>query len=135
MAAGDVEEKNWCDKCLESHNLVARLEQLCYHIQIEQAVIQHKTWGFAQDGYCVRKSAVMRSQGHNISDMKGCPGLGDAETVKYKTTGVLAHGFGYFLYVADPTIPGNADLNVEVLYQTLQYMLEVLADPNDHCST
>ena len=135
MAAGDVEEKNWCDKCLESHNLVARLEQLCYHIQIEQAVIQHKTWGFAQDGYCVRKSAVMRSQGHNISDMKGCPGLGDAETVKYKTTGVLAHGFGYFLYVADPTIPRNSNLNVEVLYQTLQYMLEVLADPNDHCST
>jgi len=131
MAAGDVEEKKWCDKLLESHNLVARLERLCYHIRIERAVIRHKTWSFAVDGYCVRKSAVMRSQGHNISDMKGCPGLADAETVKYKTTGVLAHGFGYFLYVADPVLPANANLNVEVLYQTLQYMLEVLADPND----
>ena len=131
MAKGDEKEKRWCEKVLETHNLVARLERLCYHIRIERAVVRHKTWGFAVDGYCCRKSAVMRCQGHNISDMKGAPGLGDAETVKYKTTGVLAHGFGYFLYIADPTLPSNANLNVEVVYRTLQYMLEILNDPLD----
>ena len=131
MANGDENEKKWCEKLLETHNLVARLERLCYHICIERAVVRQKTWGFAIDGYCTRKSAVMRCQGHNISDMKGAPGLGDAETVKYKTTGVLAHGFGYFLYVADPTLSANANLNVEVVYRTLQYMFEILKDPLD----
>lgn len=55
-----------------------------------------------------------------LGDCKGIGGLSGAEQLKFKTTGVHVHGIGdYYLCVSDPTLPSNANLNLECLHQTL----------------
>ena len=57
---------------------------------------------------------------HESPWRKGMPGLAEAEQLKFKTVGMHVHGIGgYYLYVADPTLPGNANLNLECLHLTL----------------
>jgi len=131
IANGDVQQRQWVEGLLERHKVIARLERLTYHQRIERASIRKKTWGFAVDGYCVRKSAGMMMNGHPMHELKGIPGMHDAEILKFKTTGVLVHGFGYYMYIASPTLSGNANFNLHCIYSTLLYMFEVLHDPND----
>ena len=51
--------------------------------------------------------------------------------IPYKLTGVLVHGFGYFMYVMEPHLPANANMNINCVYQTLRHMFDILMDPND----
>jgi hypothetical protein len=131
VTKGRNRELNWVDKLVQSHKECARQERLAYHQRIERSIIRWKTWGFAWDGYCKRKSSGMRMSGHAMADMKGIAGMSDAEQIVYHTVGVIAHGFGYFLYVAQPWLPSNANFTVECFHRTLLYMTEVLQDPND----
>jgi hypothetical protein len=66
-----------------------------------------------------------------MKDMKGANGLSDAQQVKFKTTGVLVHGYGYYLYVADPALSGNTNFNTECLHRTISRLFEDLLDPEN----
>ena len=66
-----------------------------------------------------------------MKDMKSARGLNQAEQVKFKTTGVLVHGYGYYLYVADPTLSGNANFNLDCLHRTVSRLFTDLLDPDN----
>ena len=63
--------------------------------------------------------------------LTGAPGMSSAEQLTWKTTGVIVHGYGYFLYALEPHLPGNANSNIFCTHQTIMYMFNRLADPND----
>jgi hypothetical protein len=66
--------------------------------------------------------------------------------LKIKTTGVIVHVLGYFLYVLEPHLPSNANSNIYCLHKTIMHMLAKWKDPNeervqlhvaqdDHCAS
>ena len=116
---------------LKEHLTRARWERIAYQIRIGAGSVLASSWSIGMDGYDSYKSAWATLNGKPIKDLKGMQGMSEARQVKYKTTGVLVHGYGYHLYVADPSLSANANFNVDCLHRTLRKMFDVLLDPND----
>lgn len=70
--------------------------------------------------------ALLTAHGH-----AGAPGMSSAEQLTWKTTGVIVHGYGYFLYALEPHLPGNANSNMFCFHKTIMHMFSRLNDPND----
>lgn len=105
---------------LEWHKGQARNERLTYAWRISRGLHFKYSISICMDGYDNRKSSGPALYTKPFADCKGFAGLGSAEQLKFKTTGVLVHGIGgYYVYVADPTVPSNANFNLECLFQTL----------------
>lgn len=117
--SGDTKVVEFRKVQLEAHKKVARKERWMYAWRIARGVTLTYAFSIAMDGYDSKKSAGPAIQSKGLHDLKGAGGVADAEQVKFKTTGVLVHGGGYHLYVADPTIPGNGNFNVHCLWRTL----------------
>lgn len=132
-AQSDSERQHW-QKQLDLHNFTARQERLCYGSNISLARMAPfglVLWSFALDGYSTFKSSGPSLHAKPLCDLKGGPGLSGAEQLKFKTTGVIVHGFGYFLYVLEPHLPSNANSNIYCLHKTIMHMLARLQDPSD----
>ena len=132
-AHSDSEKKYWQEQ-LDLHNFIARQERLCYGSNISLARMAPfglVLWSFALDGYSTFKSSGPSLHAKPLCDLKGAPGLSKAEQLKFKTTGVIVHGLGYFLYVLEPHLPSNANSNIYCLHQTIMHMLAKWKDPNE----
>ena len=132
-AQSDSEKAYW--QCqLDLHNFQARQERLCYGSNISLAQMSPfglVLWSFALDGYSTFKSSGPSLHAKPLCDLKGAPGLSGAEQLKFKTTGVIVHGLGYFLCVLEPHLPSNANSNIYCLHKTIMHMLARLQDPSD----
>jgi len=120
IASGDRVQIKLREAQLEHHKGQARNERLTYAWRIARGLHFKFCISICMDGYDNRKSSGPALYTKPIADCKGISGLGSAEQLKFKTTGVLVHGIGgYYVYVADPTIPANANFNLECLFITL----------------
>jgi len=127
-AAKDVPQIKLREAQLEHHKAQARNERLTYAWRISRGLSFQYSISICMDGYDNRKSSGPALYTKPIADCKGISGLGGAEQLKFKTTGVLVHGIGgYYVYVADPTVPSNANFNLECLFLTLVDLQERVA--------
>ena len=129
----DAEKVYWQAE-LDLHNFIARAERLCYGSNISLSQLSPfglVLWSFALDGYSTFKSSGPSLYAKPLCDMKGATGLSGAEQLKFKTTGVIVHGYGYLLYVLEPHLPSNANSNIFTLHSSIMHMFSRLADPND----
>ena len=127
-------EKDYWQKQLDLHNFIARQERLCYGSNISLGRMLPfglACWSFALDGYSTFKSSGPSLHAKPLCDLKGGPGLSGAEQLKFKTTGVIVHGFGYFLHVLEPHLPSNANSNIYCLHKTIMHMIGRCKDPSD----
>lgn len=134
-AKTEVERKQYQEQ-LDLHHFITRGERLAYGTTIKVAETKpfgKYIWSIGMDGYSTFKSSGPSIHGKPLSQMKGCSGvtMTNAEQLKFKTTGALVHGYGYFLYVLHPTIPANANSNIHCLQRTLEQMFEALEDPTN----
>jgi hypothetical protein len=132
-AQSDSEKEYW-QKQLDLHNFIARQERLCYGSNISLALMTPfglVLWSFALDGYSTFKSSGPSLHAKPLCDLKGAAGLSGAEQLKFKTTGVIVHGLGYFLYVLEPHLPSNANSNIYCLHKTIMYMVAKRLDASD----
>lgn len=128
---GDAGATRHYEQKLLQHNTQARWERLAYAVRVAAGSAKKQAWSFGMDGYCSFKSSCFTIRGKPMRDMKGASGLNKAEQIKFKTTGVIAHGYGYYLYVADPTVSANANFNIDCLHRTLSKMFTDLQDPTN----
>ena len=120
MKSKDSTEIKLREAQLEWHKGQARNERLTYAWRISRGLFFKFCISICMDGYDNRKSSGPALYTKSFADCKGFSGLGSAEQLKFKTTGVLVHGVGgYYVYVADPTVPCGANFNLECLFQTL----------------
>ena len=82
---------------LEWHKGQARNERLTYAWRISGGLHFKYSISICMDGYDNRKSSGPALYTKPFADCKGFAGLGSAEQIKFKTTGVLVHGIGGYL--------------------------------------
>lgn len=116
---------------LELHNTIARMEKWGEAVREVEGKKRRTKLALTYDGYDTYKSSNFTRNGKPMADMKGAPGLSGAKGYAFKTQGVIAHGWGYFLYVLDPTISCNANFNIECVWRTLHKIFATIkADPS-----
>ena len=132
--ATDKMQEDYYQKELDLHNLIARHERLAYGCNISLAFAApfgQYIWSFAQDAVSSFTTSGPACHAKPLRDLKGAAGLSGAEQLRFKTTGVIVHGYGYFLYALEPHLPANANSNIYVLHKTIMYMFDRLQDPSD----
>lgn len=120
---GQVADQKYFDKERAAHQARARMERLCYHIRIRRALTCKWTMSMAVDGINKRTTAGFQHNTKPLAELKGVNSIAGAKTIEYKMVGVLVHGIGYHLYIADPRIPQNGNFTIECMYQTLLKVL------------
>ena len=111
------------------HHEIARMERIAYGAHTRIGSMCTWAWSFGIDGYCTWKSCGPLINGKGLANLKGAPaGLGSTETMAFKTTGVLMHGFGYHLYTLDPRLSANSNSNIHCLHTTLVSLFNVVKD-------
>ena len=114
------------------HHEIARMERIAYGAHARIGSMCTWAWSFGIDGYCTWKSCGPLINGKGLANLKGAPeGLGKAETMSFKTTGVLMHGFGYHLYTLDPRLQSNSNSNIHCLHTTLVSLFNIVKDPEN----
>jgi hypothetical protein len=118
------------------HRLIAQLERMSMDIHEEKGKKKLDEVSGGGDGFCSFKSSNFMHHGHSMSDWKAVAGMGSAEGYSFKTTAIVFHGWGYWLYVADPRVAVNANYNVHVLHLSLHALFKkVKEDPDANWPT
>jgi hypothetical protein len=81
------------------------------------------------DAYMNCTSAGPSMHGKSMFALKGGRSLAKAEQLSFKTTGVIVHGYEYFLYVLHHSIAANSNSKIHCLHMTVMHMLDALDDP------
>lgn len=101
---------------LETHVKNARAERVRYELRKMHGRSSPGVWSIGMDGFCSFKTRCFMHLGHQMKDRKGSGLPGDAKTFAWKTTGVLVHGIGLFLYVLQPFLQANGNANIQLTY-------------------
>ena len=77
-----------------------------------------------------KHSSVDKHHTKPLAELKGVNSIAGARTIEYKMVGVLVHGIGYYLYIADPRIPHNGNLTIVQLQQAPEELSLELKRPD-----
>ena len=132
--ANDAGHKEYYQQELDLHNLIARSDRLSYGCNAsiaESKPLGRRLWSFAMDAISSHTTSGPSCHAKPLCDLKGAPGMSAAEQLKFKTTGCIVHGYGYFMYVLEPHLPSNANSNIFCLHRTIMQMFDALEDPTN----
>lgn len=113
----DTDEYMRMKKTRQHHLDMQRAQRRCYYEnKVEGMASPEDVLSLIQDGMDQAKSNLPLLQRRSKND--------SVQLMKQKVVGVIAHGHGHYIYVAQPPVVGNANLTIECLWRTILKLQE-----------